>query len=107
MTECPEMQAKVAVMSDSPSDRAEHQLGYAPAPRRRNHFSLVVALILPVPFFYLWALEFAEEPPGSNGYILEPESRRVVAVLIACLAVVWIGTLAYLLKRWFRRASTP
>jgi hypothetical protein len=97
-------------VTDPPSDRGPHQLEYALAHQSRNHLLLLAvaaALILPVLLFYLWALEFVEEPPGGNGYMLEPEARHVVVVVIACVATVWVNALAYLLKRWLGPASAP
>jgi len=88
------------------SDR--HPLEYkSPDPPRKNRLMqlvlLSVVVITPLPLLCLLGLEFMLEPPEpGNGYVLDDQTQRAVAVIIVLLAVIWCLAFFHLLRRWFR-----
>ena len=65
--------------------------------------ALIVAVILLLVLLYLWLLEFAlEPPPPGNGYVLTNDTRYMVGIVMAILAVLWVTAVAYLAKHKFR-----
>jgi len=66
-------------MSDSTEEQSPHELTYAVIRRPNAHWlSLVIAVIVPVILPFSWAIEFVEEPPGGNGYVLDDEILEAV-----------------------------
>jgi len=65
--------------------------------------ALIAAIIFPFPLYVDWTLEFAlEPPPPGNCYVLDPESRALLAVIMVTCAALWIIAVGHLIKVRFR-----
>ena len=94
-------------MSDSTEEQSPHELTYAVIRRPNAHWlSLVIAVIVPVILPFFWAIEFVEEPPGGNGYVLDDETRLLVAIVGGILAASWLFAVVKLHNAWRRYRKT-
>ncbi len=61
---------------------------------------MAAALIVPVILLFLWILEFAEEGPSGNGYVLTPDARFCVATVGIILMTCWLFAVVNLYNGW-------